>query len=67
MALAGASDTDIQSLRETVRILSSQVSAVTVRYVVGRTRCSSVISMQVARLKRELGDLHGTDIVALRY
>ncbi|KAL3142223.1 hypothetical protein ABBQ38_002569 [Trebouxia sp. C0009 RCD-2024] len=44
MAGNGASDSEVELLRDTVASLSSEI----------------------ARLKRELGDLHGTDTVALR-
>ena len=68
--MAVAEPPGVESLRETVRQLSSQASHCqgykllldllqVSKYVITR-------SVQVARLKQELGALHGTEAVALR-
>ena len=70
-SMAVAESPEVEALRETVRQLSSQAS-----HDQGYSCRSAFLqvstfviscSVQVARLKQELGALHGTEAVALRY
>ncbi len=65
-----AESPEVESLRATVRQLSSQASHCQGFKLLLDLQVSTYVitrSVQVARLKQELGALHGTEAVALRY
>ncbi len=69
--MAVAESPEVESLRETVRQLSSQANHCQgYKLLLDLLQVSTYVitrSVQVARLKQELGALHGTEAVALRY
>ncbi len=65
-----AESSEVESLRETVRQLSSQASRCqghkSLLGLLAGEHDMMTRSVQVARLKQELGAIHGTEAVALR-